>query len=382
MKICVYAICKNESKFLERWMNSLVDEADYIAVLDTGSTDASYDILDNYSCNSLFSKDWNHKAKIICDQIDIQKELGIMRFDIARNKSKALVPIDADICFNIDIDQIPVKGWSDIIMERFRQGYNEVRGDIVDHDENGVELNRWYSRNVYPNSPYWIWKRVIHEVIDYFGPDEVKSVYDKRFIIDHYPDPHKDRSLYTELLYYSCKEFPKDPYYGIHLGIDLSRRGQKQEAAEAFRRCLSECDFTDNLDIEFQTYLNLASTTDDFKEAITSINNAKSLGIETRRLYVTCADIYEAEEDYDRAIISLEEALTKVKSYSSDWTDDAKNFSGYIEDRLSLFYFYRKHDYLKSIEYCSKALQLDPDNTRINNNLKFYYKSYIESRGI
>ena len=38
MKVCVYAICKNESQFVERWMASM-GEADAVVVLDTGSTD-------------------------------------------------------------------------------------------------------------------------------------------------------------------------------------------------------------------------------------------------------------------------------------------------------------------------------------------------------
>ena len=38
MKICVYAIAKNEEKFVERWVSSM-READGIYVLDTGSTD-------------------------------------------------------------------------------------------------------------------------------------------------------------------------------------------------------------------------------------------------------------------------------------------------------------------------------------------------------
>ena len=37
-KICVYAIAKNEEKFVERWVNSM-KEADEIYVLDTGSSD-------------------------------------------------------------------------------------------------------------------------------------------------------------------------------------------------------------------------------------------------------------------------------------------------------------------------------------------------------
>ena len=38
MKIAVYAISKNESKFVDRFMDSIKD-ADGIFVLDTGSTD-------------------------------------------------------------------------------------------------------------------------------------------------------------------------------------------------------------------------------------------------------------------------------------------------------------------------------------------------------
>ena len=43
-KICVYAICKNEINNLEKWVDSM-SEADYIVVLDTGSTDGSYEWL-------------------------------------------------------------------------------------------------------------------------------------------------------------------------------------------------------------------------------------------------------------------------------------------------------------------------------------------------
>lgn len=43
-KISIYAICKNEIKFIEKWLESM-SESDYIAVLDTGSTDGSYDFL-------------------------------------------------------------------------------------------------------------------------------------------------------------------------------------------------------------------------------------------------------------------------------------------------------------------------------------------------
>ena len=44
MKVCVYAIAKNEEKFVRRWLDSM-KEADGIYVLDTGSNDDTVRLL-------------------------------------------------------------------------------------------------------------------------------------------------------------------------------------------------------------------------------------------------------------------------------------------------------------------------------------------------
>lgn len=83
-------------------MNSMI-EADYICVLDTGSTDETYDLL----------KQWQTKYpnKIILDQQVIKP----WRFDVARNKSIELIPSDVNICWCTDLDEILIKGWSDYL---------------------------------------------------------------------------------------------------------------------------------------------------------------------------------------------------------------------------------------------------------------------------
>ena len=43
-KVCVYAISKNEEKFVDRFMDSVKD-ADKVFVLDTGSTDRTVEKL-------------------------------------------------------------------------------------------------------------------------------------------------------------------------------------------------------------------------------------------------------------------------------------------------------------------------------------------------
>jgi len=92
MKICVYAISKNEEKFVNRFVDSILD-ADGIYVLDTGSTDETV--------NLLRARGVHVKQEII----------DPWRFDVARNLSLEMVPTDADICICMDLDEVIEDGW-------------------------------------------------------------------------------------------------------------------------------------------------------------------------------------------------------------------------------------------------------------------------------
>ena len=87
MKIVVYAICKNEEQFVDRWMDSM-SEADEVVVLDTGSADTTVEKLRSRG------------ALVTVESI------SPWRFDTARNRSLELVPPDADICVCTDLDEV------------------------------------------------------------------------------------------------------------------------------------------------------------------------------------------------------------------------------------------------------------------------------------
>ena len=103
-KICVYAICKNESKFVEKWLDSM-QEADYIVVLDTGSTDDTV--------KKLKSDSRVFKVK--------QKKINPWRFDVARNESMKLIPDDANILVCTDLDEVFEPGWAKILKENWKE---------------------------------------------------------------------------------------------------------------------------------------------------------------------------------------------------------------------------------------------------------------------
>ena len=87
MRIAVYAICKNESQFVDRWMDSM-SEADQVVVLDTGSTDDTVERLKKRGA-----------------QVTVEL-ISPWRFDVARNRSLDLVSEDTDICVCTDLDEV------------------------------------------------------------------------------------------------------------------------------------------------------------------------------------------------------------------------------------------------------------------------------------
>jgi glycosyltransferase involved in cell wall biosynthesis len=99
-KVCVYAICKNELQFVQKWLDNM-SEADYIVILDTGSTDGTFEALQA-----------DPRVTLVQQAI-----IDPWRFDVARNRSMELVPEDADILVCTDFDELFEPGWAQVLRD-------------------------------------------------------------------------------------------------------------------------------------------------------------------------------------------------------------------------------------------------------------------------
>lgn len=106
-KVCVYAICKNEEKFADRWMDSM-GEADLVVVLDTGSEDGTAE-----------------RLRARGAQVTVEQILP-WRFDAARNRSLELVPEDVDLCVCTDLDEVFRPGWREALEQAWRPDCGRV----------------------------------------------------------------------------------------------------------------------------------------------------------------------------------------------------------------------------------------------------------------
>mgnify|MGYP003294645798 CR=1 FL=1 len=163
-KVYVYAICKNESKHIKRWYESM-SEADGIFVLDTGSTDGSQEILKELGINY-------KEEKIIP-----------WRFDVARNKSLEMVPQDADICVCTDLDEVFNEGWRSELEKIWNNNVNCIKYRMnFSFDEYGKPATTLFISKIHNRNDF-VWKHMIHEVLEC---KERREVVSENIILNHF----------------------------------------------------------------------------------------------------------------------------------------------------------------------------------------------------
>lgn len=214
-KICVYAICKNESKFVDRWVDSM-SEADKIVVFDTGSTD---DTVEKFKARGIEIK---------------QEFMDPFRFDTARNIALSMVPDEYDICICTDLDEYFTKGWREKVEKYWtpdatRARYKFVSGFLPNGNEDICFLNE----KIHIKDGF-VWKHPIHECLVYKGDKPDKYVKIDNMQLEHHPDNSKSRAQYLDMLEKVIEENPNDDR-NLHL------LGREYFAYKKWDKCIETC---------------------------------------------------------------------------------------------------------------------------------------------
>lgn len=221
MKIVVYAICKNESQFVSRWMDSM-SEADQIVVLDTGSTDDTIERL-------------RARGAAVTREI-----IAPWRFDTARNRSLELVPQDADICVCTDLDEVFRPGWREALEQAWTPGAGQCRYHYSwSMNPDGSEgLTFWYEK--IHSRHGWRWVHPVHEILEWTGEGQSgPMVWTDGIRLEHYPDPEKSRAQYLDLLELSVQEAPEDDRNMHYLGREYLFRERWDDCVRTLERHLA-----------------------------------------------------------------------------------------------------------------------------------------------
>ena len=359
-KICIYAICKNESMFVDRWYESM-KKADSIVVLDTGSTDDTVEKL---------------RAHGITVEV---KEIKPWRFDVARNEAMKLVPEDCNILISTDLDEVLEPGWADILRKKWIEG-KHTRATykyVWSHNSNGSNGREFYYNKIHNRD--WVWRYPVHELLwdinrhteNYDSENELMLF--NEITLHHYPDPFKSRGNYLPLLEQREAEYPDDIYGLIYLAHEYNYRGFPEKSNEKLDKVINY-----NKDKGIINSLEVAScylfkgdnytTLKQYNDAI--YNYLKGIEIQPtyRELYLNLAKVYLELKQYDLAIHYIKQGLEKSYRHYT-WLERDTSWTYEPYDLLCLAYYYNG-DKLKSLGCAYKAYSINKDEERLKNNLE------------
>lgn len=349
-KICVYAISKNEEKFVKRWYDS-VKEADSIYVLDTGSTDNTVKLLKELGVN-----------------VSV-KEIKPWRFDIARNESLKLVPKDCDICICIDIDEVINKGWRKKIEEIWDDNTNHLRYIYNwSHDDKGKPLVTFYYEKIHARNNFkWIYP--VHEVLEFSGEKEVFKTTDE-VIVDHYPDSSKSRSNYLPLLELSVKENPDNDRNTHYLGREYMFHGMWNKSIDTLIKHLNlkSATWKDERCASMRFIARCYKYLKRYDEAKMWLDKAIEEAPYLRDPYVEKAILEYELNNYSEVkkycLLALE-----IKNHTKSYINEPFSWNYTIYDLLSISEYYLGN-IESSLKWINIAIDMEPNNERLINNKK------------
>lgn len=364
-KICVYAICKNEINNIDKWLSSM-SEADYIVILDTGSTDGTYEKLKADSRVTIVKK----------------KEIKPWRFDKARNESLKLVPSDANILVCTDFDEFFEDGWSNILRENWKENYNRCHYHYAwSHNSIGEPQDVFVYDKIH--SPGYKWIFPVHEVLDKIDKSAPEEVFDvgENIYLHHVRDTTKDRSNYLALLELSVKENPNEPHCQMIYARELMILERYDEALIELLKVLDmdEVYNNDRRDVLIDTYGKIGDIyliKQDYDSALWYYRKFMSICNNHREPYFCMAEAYNHMGLYTMAI-AMVDAGVKFSKRMYDWIERKDNWIARENDLLAISYYYLG-DFDKSIDNIRKAYAHNPTDARILNN----YKSILLAKEI
>ena len=348
MKIVVYAICKNEEKFIKRWYDSM-KEADDIYVLDTGSTDSSLDILKSLNINV------------------VTKVINPFRFDIARNESLKLVPKDVDVCVCTDIDEIFEPGWRKEIEKNWKKDTTRLKYNYNWYIVDGKPVVNFYLDKIHKRNNYK-WVNPVHEILK---PDINENiVICDNITLNHYQDFTKSRKQYLDLLELSIKEDPNNDRNMHYLGREYMYNKKWNKCIDTLIRHLNleTATWKDERAASMRFIARSYTALKRYDEANMWLDKAINEAPYLRDAYVEKALLNYNLKNYKDVIKYCNKAL-KIKSHQKTYINETFSWDNTIYDLLSIAYYY-ENKYNLSIKNVNKAIKMNPTDQRLKDNKK------------
>lgn len=357
MKIAVYTIALNEEQFVSRWAES-ARKADCMLVADTGSSDRTVEICkeEGITVHSISVKPW--------------------RFDDARNAALALLPPDIDYCISVDMDEVLSPEWRDSIesqMPGYTRGHFMYVWSHLEDGSNGVHF--WYDKIHARHGYHWV--NPVHEVL---VPQQITetSTNVHGFELHHWADPTKSRAQYLPLLELAVKENSRDARSQHYYGRELMFYGHNEQAIEELKKHLlmPEASWDAERCASMRFIARCLMRMDKNDEAIVWQRKACVEAPHTREPWVEYAQSMYRISDWPQCFSAIMNAL-KVTDQPSLYINEVDAWNWLPHDLAAISAY---HLGMKDIAIAQGviAMQKNPDDKRLADNMLWYVEDYVE----
>lgn len=346
LRICVYAISKNEAKFVERFCDS-ARQADLILIADTGSTDDTV-------MRAV-------ESGAVVEHIRIHP----WRFDDARNACLSLIPDDIDVCISLDLDEVMVPGWREEIelvwspeTTRLRYMYDWGSGSRFKYE-------KIHSRYGYR------WKHTCHEVPVPDPRIQEKWVDTDKLLVQHLPDNTKSRGQYLDLLRISINEDPMCPRNAFYFARELTFYGEWSQAVESLKKYLAMPAATWNAERSYAYRLlgNAYSELGRRQDSETSHYMACMEAPDSREPWCSIAMFMYFNSRWPECYAYCIRALS-ITRREPIYTEDPAVWGHWPHDLASISAWHMGM-WEESLKHAEIAVEKTPDDHRLQANLKF-----------
>ncbi len=361
-KICVYAISKNEEHFVERWMDS-VSEADLVVVLDTGSTDKTVEKL-------------RRRGAVVYEEV-----ISPWRFDKARNRALDHVPQNMDICVSNDIDEVFEPGWRKKLEDAWGDEYTRASYSFVwSHNPDGSIKKQYIMEKVHLRQNFR-WVHPVHEVLEYSGTDEDKTVWVEGMVLHHYPDLSKPRSQYLPLLELSVQENPHDDRAMFWLGREYMYHKKYEQGIKTLEKHLSlpNAKWKEERSASMRYIAHCFKAMGNRKQALSWLYRAVAECPGVREPYLALAKMGYEDKNWPLLHAMVRHALA-ITHHSGSYLTESESWGSALYD-LGAIAAYNLGLYDLSADHAEKACQLSPDDKRLKANLTLIRKKLDEKKG-
>ncbi len=285
------------------------------------------------------------------------------RFDFARNAALEFIPLDVDYCIALDMDEVLIDGWREEL-EKIDLSVTRPRYEYTwSWKEDGTPSLTYGGDKIHSRNNY-TWKHPVHETL--VCSKKEKQAWTK-MKIHHFPDHKKSRGQYFPLLELAVKEDPEDDRNSHYLAREYFFNKMNDKAKDEFIRHLSlKRSVWKPERSKSMRYLAKCDPENEYYWLLRSVAESP----ERREPWVELSSYYYENSNWESCFSSAVNALS-ITSKPLEYLCEERSW-GFLPYDLAAISSYRLGLYKKAIECGKIALEYNPNDERLKNNLKWY----------